>query len=45
MGKKDKKKNNSTKYGETVPSEFGWVAPEKQKENADKMDKMTKKKK
>ena len=42
MGKKDKKKN-TTKHGEKIPSEFGWVTPEKQKENADKMDKMTKK--
>lgn len=44
MGKKSKKKN-VTQYGENVPTEFGWVAPEKQKENAEKMDKMTKKKK
>ena len=44
MGKKSNKKN-TTQHGENVPSEFGWVPPEKQKENANKMDKMTKKKK
>ncbi len=38
------KKDNVTKYGETVCSEFAWLPLDKQKEKANKMDKMTKKK-
>ena len=36
------KKDNVTKYGETVCSEFAWLPLDKQKEKANKMDKMTK---
>ncbi len=44
MNKKEKRENeDSTKYGESVPSFFGWVAPEKQKERANELQKMTKK--
>lgn len=39
------KKDNTTKYGEQVCSEFGWLPLDKQKENAKKFDKITKKKK
>lgn len=44
MGKKEKKKN-TTQYGETVPTEFGWITPEKQKENSERLNNATKKKK
>lgn len=39
------KKDNTTKYGEQVCSEFAWLPLDKQKENANKFDKMTKKNK
>ncbi len=39
------KKENTTKYGEQVCSEFAWLPLDKQKENANKFDKMTKKNK
>ena len=45
MEDKTIKKENTTKYGETVCSEFAWLPLNKQKEKANKMDKMTKKKK
>lgn len=35
---------NVTKYGEQVCTRFAWLPLGKQKENADKFDKMTKKK-
>lgn len=46
MSKKNKglKVEDTTKYGETVCSEFNWLPPDKQKENTEKFDKMTKKK-
>ncbi len=45
MKNKDKeKKDNVTKYGETVCSEFAWLPLDKQKENADRFNEMTKKK-
>lgn len=37
-----KKNDNTTKYGENVCTEFGWLPLDKQKENAEKFDKMTK---
>ena len=37
------KKKNTTLYGEEVCSEFAWLPLDKQKENADKLNKMTKK--
>lgn len=40
--KKDNKKENTTKYGEQVCSEFVWLPLDKQKENAEKLSKMTK---
>ena len=40
----DLKEENTTKYGEFVTSYFAWLTLEKQKENAKKMDDMTKKK-
>ena len=43
--KRDVKKKNTTKYGEQVCTEFEWLPLEKQKKNANKFDKMTKKKK
>lgn len=39
------KKENTTKYGEQVCSEFAWLPLDKQKENANKFDKMPKKNK
>ncbi len=36
---------NVTKYGEQVCTRFAWLPLEKQKENANKFDKMTKNKK
>lgn len=44
MDKVDKKEN-TTKYGEQVCSEFAWLSLDKQKENAEKFDKITKKNK
>ena len=38
-------KDNKTKYGEFVCSEFKWLPIEKQKEKVDKLDKITKNKK
>ncbi len=45
--KKDisKEKENTTKYGEQVCSEFAWLPLDKQKENAERFDKITKKNK
>ena len=39
------KKENTTKYGEFVCTEYQWLPLEKQKEQADKMANMTKKEK
>lgn len=36
---------DSTKYGEFISSYFEWISPEKQKENAKRLDKITKKNK
>ena len=35
---------DTTKYGEFISSYFAWVPPEKQKEKANKLNKMTKNK-
>ena len=43
--KKVKKKEDTTKYGEFVCSEYHWLPIEKQKEQAEKMAKMTKREK
>ena len=40
----DIKKDNTTKYGEQVCSEFAWLPLDKQKEKAEKFNKVTKKK-
>lgn len=44
----DKKSNkdieDTTKYGEFISSYFAWLTLERQKDNAKKMDKMTKNK-
>ena len=37
-------KEEVTKYGENVCTSFGWLPPEKQKEKAEKLAKMTNKK-
>lgn len=42
MDELDEKEDN-TKYGEFVCSEFKWLPIEKQKEKAEKLDKITKK--
>lgn len=41
--KKEKniKKENTTMYGEQVCSEFAWLPLDKQKENAEKLSKIT----
>lgn len=45
MGKdKSIKKENVTKYGEQVCTEFAWLPLDKQKENAKRFDKITRKK-
>lgn len=38
---KNKKNDNITKYGEQVCSEFAWLPLDKQKENAEKFEKIT----
>lgn len=38
----ENKKENTTKYGEQVCSEFVWLPLDKQKEKAEKLDKITK---
>ena len=43
--KDELKKENTTKYGEFVCSEYQWLPLEKQKEQANKMANMTKKEK
>ena len=45
MEKEKQKKNNTTKYGEFVCSEYHWLPIEKQKEQAEKLSKITKKQK
>lgn len=39
------KKDNVTKYGENVCTQFNWLPLDKQKENAKKFEKITKSKK
>lgn len=39
---KENKKNNTTKFGEFVCSEFEWLPLDKQKEKAKKLDNVTK---
>ena len=41
MGKQNKKEN-TTKYAENVCTEFNWLSPDKQKEKAIWLDKITK---
>ncbi len=43
--KKMPKKEDTTKYGEFVCSAYHWLPIEKQKDQAEEMEKMTKKKK
>lgn len=43
MDKKKDKNEDTTKYGEFVPSYFTWMTLEEQKEIADKLSKITKK--
>lgn len=40
--KKDSKKENTTKYGEQVCSEFAWLPLDKQKEKAEEFNRITK---
>ena len=35
----------ATKYGEFIPSYFGWITPKQQKERAEKLEKIGRKKK
>lgn len=37
--------DNTTKYGEWVCSQFAWLPLDKQKENAERFEKITKKRK
>lgn len=39
---KDSKKENTTKFGEQVCSEFVWLPIDKQKENAKRLERITK---
>ena len=41
--KEDKKKTNTTKYGEFVCSAYKWLPLEKQKQDAKKLEDITKK--
>lgn len=41
---KEKKKKNTTKHGEFVCSAYHWLPIEKQKEQAEKMENITKRK-
>ena len=41
---RNKKEKHQTKYGEFIPTYFGWMSRDEQKEKADELDKMTKKK-
>lgn len=41
---KEEKKKNTTKYGEFVCSAYHWLPIEKQKEQAEKMENITKRK-
>lgn len=43
--KEKKEKEDATKYGEFIPSYFSWLTLKEQKENADRLSKITKKKK
>lgn len=45
MCKDENEKSNTTMYGEQVCSEFAWLPLDKQKENAKKLEKITKEKK
>ena len=36
---------DTSKYGEFIPSEFGWITPNEQKSKAKKMENITKDKK
>lgn len=40
--KKDNQKENTTKYGEQVCSEFAWLPLDKQKEKAEEFNRITK---
>lgn len=40
--KKTNKKENTTKYGEQVCTDFAWLPLDKQKERAEKLNKITK---
>lgn len=40
--KKDSPKENTTKYGEQVCSEFAWLPLDKQKEKAEEFNRITK---
>ena len=42
--KMKKEKEDATKYGEFVSSYFGWVSMEKQKDRAEELENITKKK-
>lgn len=42
--KENEKGENTTQYGEWLCSEFKWLPLDKQKENAERFDKITKKK-
>ena len=46
MNKKDKdeQKEDSTKYGEFISSYFGWTTLKKQKQRAEELEDITKKK-
>jgi len=43
--KDDLQTEDTTKYGETIPTMFSWVPIEEQKMRAEELDKMTKTKK
>lgn len=45
MKKEKQKKNNTTQYGEFVCSEYHWLPLDKQKKQAEKLSKITKKQK
>ena len=42
LEKKEQPKKKEEKFGEFIPSYFGWISPEEQKKRAEELDKKTK---
>lgn len=44
MKNKNKNKKNTTQYGEFIPSYYAWIGTDKQKDIANRLEKITKQK-